>query len=295
MMFGSEAPAADPKTFIKEGTDASFMADVVEASKLGPVLVDFWAPWCGPCKTLTPMIERAVTAKKGAVTLVKINTDEHPAYAGQLQVQSIPTVYAFKDGKPVDRFMGAIPESQIKAFIEKLTGEGDGGIGELLAIAQESLGLDDLGGAAQAYAQILQLEPQNVKALAGMARCYLMGGEAEEAGEILAMVPPDAKDPELDGVRAALKFAADAPQDLSAAEAAWRTGDHQTALDYASGLAGHGEMAQAIEVLLGAIKADREWNNGAARALLLQVFDAAGQGSDLTRAGRKKLSSILFS
>src|ERR1700742_2374686 len=163
MIFGEGQ--ADAKTFIKEGTDAGFMADVVEASKAGPVIVDFWAPWCGPCRTLTPMLERAVAAKKGAVTLVKINTDEHPAFAGQLQVQSIPTVYAFKDGRPVDRFMGAIPESQLKAFIDKLTGDGDGGVGELLALANESMGLGDLGGAAQAYAQILQRDPQNVKAL----------------------------------------------------------------------------------------------------------------------------------
>jgi putative thioredoxin len=289
---------ADTKTFIKEGTDDSFMADVVEASKSGPVLVDFWAPWCGPCRTLTPMLERGVAAKKGAVTLVKINTDEHPAFAGQLQVQSIPTVYAFKDGKPVNRFAGAIPESQIKTFIDKLTGDGDGGIGALQALAAESMRLNDLGGAAQAYAEILETEPENVKALCGMARVYLMGGEADQARQIVGMIPPEAKDPELDGIRAALKFQAEAPGDIDAAEKAWRAakpGDQQPALDYATGLAGHLEFDEAVDVLLASIKADREWNAGAARALLLQVFDAAGQGSDITRSGRKRLSSILFS
>jgi putative thioredoxin len=289
---------ADAKTFIKEGTDDSFMADVVEASMSGPVIVDFWAPWCGPCRTLTPMLERAVAAKKGAVTLVKINTDEHPAFAGQLQVQSIPTVYAFKDGKPVNRFAGAIPESQIKTFIDKLTGDGDGGIAALQALAAESMRLNDLGGAAQAYAEILETEPENVKALCGMARVYLMGGEADQARQIVGMIPPEAKDPELDGIRAALAFQAEAPGDIDAAEAAWRAakpGDQQPALDYAKGLAGYGEFEEAVDVLLASIRADREWNGGAARALLLQMFDAAGQGSDITRSGRKRLSSILFS
>jgi putative thioredoxin len=288
---------ADAKTFIKEGTDASFMADVIEASKTTPVIVDFWAPWCGPCRTLTPLLERAVAAKRGAVTLVKINTDEHPAYAGQLQVQSIPTVYAFKDGRPVNRFMGAIPESQLKAFIDKLTGDGDGGIGQLLALGAESMGLGDLGGAAQAYAEILESEPENVKALAGMARIYMMGGEPDQARQILGMIPPDVKDPDLDGIRAALKFQAEAPDDVDAAEAAWRAdgADQQKAMDYAKALAGVGEFKEAVDVLLASIKADREWNSGAARALLLQVFDAAGPVSDVTRAGRKRLSSILFS
>jgi putative thioredoxin len=289
---------ADTKTFVKDGTDDSFMADVVEASMSGPVLVDFWAPWCGPCKVLTPMLERAVNAKKGAVTLVKINTDEHPAFAGQLQVQSIPTVYAFKDGKPVNRFAGAIPESQIKTFIDKLTGDGDGGIGALQALAAESMRLNDLGGAAQAYAEILETEPENVKALCGMARVYLMGGEADQARQIVGMIPPEAKDPELDGIRAALAFQADAAGDIDAAEKAWRAakpGDQQPALDYAKGLAGQLEFDEAVDVLLASIRADREWNAGAARALLLQVFDAAGQGSDITRSGRKRLSSILFS
>jgi putative thioredoxin len=289
---------AGAATYIKDGTDEGFMADVIEASKSGPVLVDFWAPWCGPCKVLTPMLERAVNAKKGAITLVKINTDEHPAFAEQLQVQSIPTVYAFKDGKPVNRFAGAIPESQIKTFIDKLTGDGDGGIGALQALAAESMRLHDLGGAAQAYAEILETEPENIKALCGMARVYLMGGEPDQARQIVGMIPPEAKDPELDGIRAALNFQADAPADIDTAEAAWRAAkpdNQQPALDYAKGLAGHGEFDKAVDVLLASIKLDREWNAGAARALLLQVFDAAGQGSDVTRSGRKRLSSILFS
>jgi putative thioredoxin len=297
MLLG-DGPITDGKAFIKDGTDASFMDDVIEASKTTPVLVDFWAPWCGPCRTLTPMLERVVAGKKGAVTLVKINTDENPAFAGQLQVQSIPTVYAFKDGRPVNRFMGAIPETQLRAFIDKLTGEGDGGIGQLLALGAESMALGDLGGAAQAFAEILESEPDNLKALAGMARIYMMGGEPDQARQILGMIPPDAKDPDLDGIRAALKFQAEAPSDLDAAERAWRgaaPGDQQPALDYAKALAGIGDFREAVDVLLASIRADREWNDGAARALLLQVFEAAGPVSDITRAGRKRLSAILFS
>ena len=198
-------PAGD---LIKDGTDQSFRADVLEASKETPVIVDFWAPWCGPCKQLGPALEKAVTAAKGKVKLVKIDTDKHPTYASQLRVQSIPAVFAFVDGRPVDGFMGALPESQVKQFVDRLAKQGGGSpIDQLLDMAKESLELGDLGGAAQAYAQVLQAEPENVKALGGLARLYQQSGELEHAREILSMAPEGAKDPDLDGVRAALALA----------------------------------------------------------------------------------------
>ncbi|HEY9217688.1 MAG TPA: thioredoxin domain-containing protein, partial [Phenylobacterium sp.] len=186
----SGAPALD---VIKDGTDASFAADVIEASKTVPVIVDFWAPWCGPCKQLGPALEKAVTAARGKVKLVKIDIDKNPAYAGQLRVQSIPAVFAFAGGRPVDGFMGALPESQVKQFVDRLAAASKGGGGdqvdELLALAKESLDVGDLGGAAQAFAEVLRIDPENGKAIGGLARCYLQGGDAERAQEILDLAP----------------------------------------------------------------------------------------------------------
>ena len=191
---------------IKDGTDASFMADVIEASKVQPVIVDFWATWCGPCKTLTPAIEKAVIAAKGAVKLVKIDVDKNPAYAGQLRVQSIPTVYAFVNGQPVDRFQGAVADSQLRAFIDKLTGgeSANSDIEQLMSLGEESLSLNDLGGAAQAFAQVLTLEPAHEGAIAGMARVYLADGDVDQARQTIAMAPADSKDAGVQSVRAQL-------------------------------------------------------------------------------------------
>ncbi len=298
MSLIGETTAAPAKDLIKEGTDATFVADVIEASRETPVIVDFWATWCGPCRQLTPALEKAVAAAKGAVRMVKIDVDKNPVYAGQLRVQSIPTIYAFDGGKPVDGFTGALPESQVKAFVEKLIKTpAVSEVDELIAIARESLDLGDMGGAAQGFAQALQLEPDNLDAIGGLARCYLAGGDIERAGEVAAMAPPGAKNADLESVRAALALAAAAPSDTSEAERrlAADPNDHQARLELATALAGHGKLAAAADELLNLIERDRDWNDGAARAQLLTVFEAAGQGSDVTRQGRRRLSSILFS
>ena len=294
---------ADPKAasddLIKDGSDAGFMADIVEASKVQPVIVDFWATWCGPCRTLTPMLEKAVRAAEGKVKLVKIDVDANPAYAGQLRVQSIPTVYAFVDGKPVDGFQGAVPESQLKAFIDKLAG-GPGinsDVEQLLSLGAESLSLNDLGGAAQAYAQVLTLEPENENAIAGMARVYLADGDADQARQTLAMAPTDSKNAEVVSLRAQLSLASAAPTgeaEALAARVAANPSDHQARYDLSLAQAAGGDFKGAVDSLLAIVSADREWNDQAARKQLLTVFEAAGPASDVARDGRRRLSSILF-
>ncbi len=291
------APAGTPKDWIKVGTDAGFMADVIEMSRTVPVIVDFWATWCGPCKQLSPILEKAVMDAKGAVRLVKIDVDKQPAYAGQLRVQSIPAVYAFVDGQPVDGFQGAQPESQIKAFIGRLTGPKVSEVDELLAQAKESMDIGDLGGAAQGYAAVLGLEPKNLKAIGGMARCYLLGGDSERAADVAAMAPSEASDPDLDSVRAALALAANANAETLPLEVAIAKSpnDHDARFALAGALAAAGDLEGAADHLLEIIARDRTWNEEAARKQLLTVFEAAGPGSEVAKAGRRKLSSILFS
>ncbi|WP_439476446.1 thioredoxin [Brevundimonas sp.] len=292
-------PTTLPDDLIKDGSDAGFMIDVIEASKAQPVLVDFWAPWCGPCRTLTPMIEKAVRAAGGAVKLVKIDIDKDPAYAQQLQVQSIPTVYAFVNGQPVDRFQGALPESQLRSFIDKLTGgeSANADIEQLMSLGEESLSLNDLGGAAQAFAQVLTLEPAHERAIAGMARVYLADGDVDQARQTIAMAPQDSKEATVQSVRAQLALLSAAPagaDDELKAKVAADPDDHQARYDLSLAQAASGDLKGAVDSLLTIVAADREWNEQAARKQLLVVFEAAGAGSDVARDGRRRLSSILF-
>jgi putative thioredoxin len=288
-----------PSDLIKDGSDAGFAADVLEESRRQPVIVDFWATWCGPCRQVGPALEKAVLAAKGAVKLVKIDIDKHPRVAGQLGVQSIPTVYGFVDGRPADGFVGAVPESEIKAFLGRLAGDaGPSDLDRLLDLGRESIAVNDMGGAAQAFAQALQMEPTNVTAIAGLARVYLIGGDIDQARQIASMAPADSKDPDLQSVRAAI--------DLSGADAGSDTGDlerrlsadpkdHAARFELAAALAAQNRLDQAVDQLLRIIEQDREWNDQAARKQLLKIFDAAGQTSEITRDGRRRLSSLLFS
>jgi putative thioredoxin len=300
MTFIDGAAPADGD-LVKEGSDQGFMADVIDASRKQPVVVDFWAPWCDPCRQLGPPLEQAVRAAAGKVKLVKINIDEHPAVAGQLGVRSIPAVYAFDQGRPVDGFMGRIPESQIKLFIDRLAGASmEQEIEPLLEQAAESLKLGDAGGAAQSYAAALQLDPANSKAIAGMARVFMATGDTDQARAVLDMLPPEkANDPDIAGVLAALDLAAGAEEagdhDELGAKVAADPQDLQARYDYAEALSARGDLEAASEQLLAIIAKNREWNDEAARKQLLKIFDAAGPASDVAKQGRRKLSAILFS
>lgn len=301
-LFNTGASDTDTDDLVKDSSDSSFMADVVEPSKTVPVLVDFWAPWCGPCRQLGPMIEYVVRQAEGAVRLVKINIDENPGIAQQLRVQSIPAVFAFKDGQPVDGFMGALPESQIKDFIQRISGKGPSEAELKIIVDRGMTGLesDDLGGAAQDFASVLQLDPGHPSALAGLARVWLKSGDIEKASQILAQVPDDrAGDPAVEAARTALELATAAPAD-DAVTAALRQAvdatptDLQARFDLAEALLASGDHAGAANQLLAITALDREWNEQAARTLLLKIFEAAGPMSEVARDGRRRLSSILF-
>lgn len=285
----------------KDGTDQGFMADVVEASMEQPVIVDFWAPWCGPCRTLGPILEKSVEAKKGAVKLVKINTEDHPAYAGQLGVRSIPAVYAFHKGRPVDGFLGALPESQVNAFIERLLGGKDNAqaIAEALSQAEAASQAGDIALAAEIYAAILQEEPENVPAIAGLARCYLANGDKDRALATLEMVPEAKKNESLvKGVRMAIEMAADAPAptelDAALSAVSANPGDHQKRFELAEHFAAAGRYKDAADHLLIILSAKLDWEGGKAKEKLLKIFEAAGATDPVTTEGRRRLASLMF-
>ncbi|MEW6641219.1 MAG: thioredoxin [Pseudomonadota bacterium] len=295
-----ETPPASAN-LIKDTTTQTFMKDVIEESRSQPVLIDFWAPWCGPCKQLTPILEKAVRAARGKVKLVKMNIDEHPAIPGQMGIQSIPAVIAFVNGQPADGFMGAVPESQINAFIERLTKNlpPTGTAADLLKEAEAALA-DDPATAAAIYAQVLGEDPENIAALAGLARCYAETGAIDQATQTLAMVPESKRnDPAVKAVQAILDLAAQAESLGPVAELEQKVAtdpkDHQARFDLATALNAAGKRAEATDHLLEIVRRDRKWNDDGARKQLVQLFEAWGPTDEATTEGRRRLSSILFS
>jgi putative thioredoxin len=298
---GGTAAAAASDNPVRDTTTQTFVKDVIEESKHQPVLVDFWAPWCGPCKQLTPVIEKAVRGAKGKAKLVKMNIDEHPAVAQQLGIQSIPAVIAFVNGQPVDGFMGALPEGQVVAFIERLTKSEIGGEEkDLLKAADAALAAGDAAGAADLYAQVLAGDSDNVAALAGLARAHVEAGNLDQAKNTLATVPAAKQnDSAVAAARAAIELAEQAksigPLTELEARVAADPLDHQARFDLAVALNAAGKRAEATDHLLQIVRRDRKWNDDGARKQLVQFFEAWGGADEATVEGRRKLSSILFS
>jgi putative thioredoxin len=299
-MLQNAGATAVADAVVKDTTTQTFVKDVIEESKRQPVLVDFWAEWCGPCKQLTPVLEKVVRTAKGKVKLVKMDIDKHPAIPGQLGIQSIPAVFAFVNGQPVDGFMGALPESQVTAFIERLTKDRIGGEEkDLLKAADAALAEGDAAGAADLYGQILAEDPANVPALAGLARTYVATGALDQAKQTLDLVP-DAKrnDAPVAAARAALEVAEQAKSVGPISELEQKVAanplDHQARFDLAVAMNGKGRRQEAVDNLIEIVRRDRKWNDDGARKQLVQFFEAWGPTDEATVAGRKRLSSILF-
>jgi putative thioredoxin len=306
------APAAPapPVALVKDSTDRAFKADVIDASLEAPVLVDFWAPWCGPCRSLSPNIEKVVKEKAGKIRLVKINIDENPSIAGQLGVQSIPAVFAFAGGRPVDAFLGNIPESEVRKFADKViaaappsavgTGSIEAEIKNAMLAAKEAMTAGDLSRAAQVFGMVLQHQPDNADALVGMARVYLMAGEPEQAQAVLDTLPDTKpKSDDYTSLVAALKLMSEAAELSEIAELQQavdkRPDDHQARYDLALALNADGKHVEAAEQLVASMKLDRSWNEDAARKKLLEFFEAWGAKDPATLKGRRMLSALLFS
>ncbi|UWQ91708.1 co-chaperone YbbN [Rhodobacteraceae bacterium M382] len=299
----SGAGAAPADDLIKDVSEATFMQDVVEASMNAPVIVDFWAPWCGPCKTLGPALEAAVTKAKGAVTMAKVNVDENQGIAGQMRVQSIPTVYAFYQGQPIDGFQGAVAPSEIDAFVARVVeqggGEADGGLGDALEAAEQMLTEGAVADAAQTFAAILGEDPNNAAAFGGLARAHVALEDLDQAEAILNGAPAEISDaPEIEAVRAQIELARQAENAGPVAELRSAVDanpdDHQARFDLAQALFAAGETEEAVTELLELFRRDREWNDGAAKAQLFTIFDALKPNDPVVLNGRRKLSSLIF-